>query len=212
MHNSPSKTTLQAVKELPDSYTYYHALNLSHWKFVLLTNLAALLLLFVFGWLFIGLAAALHPQFFILNLTIFAQLLQVSVFVVTMVVVVVLHELLHALFFWLFTYERPKIGFNLLYAYAAAPGWHFPRNQFILIGAAPLIFITLGGLIGILLADFVWIPRFVLAMTINAAGAVGDLIVIIWMMTQPVDALVKDDGPKITLYRKVENGDASIVG
>lgn len=191
-----------AVKTLPADYTLYHTLDLSHWKLMLAMNLAGIVLLFVFGWLFLGAAALLHPEYFMLELQRLARMLSIGAFLLTITAVVVLHELCHALFFWWFTRERPKIGFNLMYAYAAAPGWYFPRNQFWLIGAAPLLLITIGGMLWLAAADFLTLPIVVLALTINAAGSVGDMLVIGWLLTQPADALVQDDGVQIVLYRK----------
>jgi len=193
---------MKAAKILPPSYLPYRVLNLANWKIMLLTNAAGIVLLFFFGWIFMGLAAALQPQFFVLGLTRFARTLSPLAFVVTAVTVIVLHELAHALFFWLFTRERPKIGFNLLYAYAAAPDWYFPRNHFVLIGLAPLLLITLAGGILMFFVDFMAIPRLVLALTINAAGAIGDMMVVGWLLAQPAAILIRDQGTAITLYRE----------
>ncbi|KAA3662508.1 MAG: DUF3267 domain-containing protein [Chloroflexi bacterium] len=196
--------SLNTTKTLPHDYEHYHALNLSNWKLMLITNAAGIILLFLFGWLFIGLAAALNPTFFTLEISFLAQTLTLQVFFLTILLVVILHEVCHAIFFWLFTHERPKIGFNLLYAYAAAPDWHFPRNKFILIGLAPFLLITLGGVIWLFGADFLMIPRLILALTLNAAGSVGDLLVMVWLMTQPANSLVKDEGAQITLFTKAK--------
>jgi hypothetical protein len=63
--------------------------------------------------------------------------------VITLCVVLVLHELTHGLFFWLFTKSHPAFGFKGWYAYAAAPGWYVPRARFLVMGAAPLILLSL---------------------------------------------------------------------
>ncbi|MCP5097424.1 MAG: DUF3267 domain-containing protein [Chloroflexi bacterium] len=202
-HNSipvPFTHPSGATKTLPENYTYYHALELSSWKVTIATNVFGIALLFIFGWMFMGIAAAINPAFFMLELTLFARLLSIQAFIITTGLVVIFHEICHGIFFWIFTRERPIIGFNLLYAYASAPGWHFPRNQFILIGIAPFVIITLLGIGGIFFANLLMVPRLILAMTVNAAGSIGDLLVIAWLISQPAKTLVQDDGPKITLY------------
>lgn len=191
---------MQATKILPDTYCHQHTLNLGGRKQALVLNGAGIILLFIFGWLFMGIAAALNPRFFVLSLTLFARSINVGSFILIMVAVILLHELSHAFFFWLFTRERPKIGLNLLYAYAAAPDWYFPRRQFILIGLAPLLVITSAGLLLLPFVNFLTVPKLVLALTVNAAGAVGDILVTIWLLAQPSDSLVRDEGPAIHLY------------
>jgi hypothetical protein len=194
----PLGTTIQ----LPDRFNYYHALQLGSWKITAVTNIFGIVLLFIFGWLFMGIAAAINPVFFMLELTLFARLLTIQAFIVTTLLVVICHEICHGIFFWIMTKKRPKIGFNLLYAYAAAPGWFFPRNHFILIGIAPFVIITLLGIGGFFFANLLMVPRLILAMTINAAGSIGDLLVVVWLISQPADTLIQDNGSEITLYRQ----------
>lgn len=165
-------------------------------------NVAGVLLLFVFGWLFMGVAALLSPQFFWLKLQILVRTLNLVSFLVTVGLVVLLHELSHAFFFWLFSRERPKIGFNLFYAYAAAPDWYFTRRQFVLIGLSPVLLLTLLGVLAMPLVDFLAATRLILALTVNAAGAVGDFIVVLWVLGQPPDILLRDEGTAVTAYKR----------
>jgi len=197
----PEDGRLRATKTLPPTFTLFHSLNLSSRKLMIAMNIVGLLLLFIFGWLFMGVAAFLNPQFFWLELRIFAATLTLPAFLLTVALVVVLHELSHALFFWLFSRERPKVGFNLLYAYAAAPDWFFPRRQFVLIGLAPVLLLTLAGLVALPLVDFLTAARLILALTVNAAGAVGDFIVVMWALGQPADILLRDEGTAVTVYK-----------
>ncbi len=196
---------LQTTKVLPQSFVLFHSLDLSNRSLMIGMNVAGVLLLFIFGWLFMGVAAALNPAFFWLELQILAGTLSLPAFLVTIVLVVVLHELSHALFLWLFTGERPKIGFNLLYAYAAAPDWYFTRGQFVLIGLAPVLLLTLAGMVAMPLVHFITVPRIILALTVNAAGAIGDFLVVIWVLGQPADILLRDWGTAVSAYKKSES-------
>lgn len=165
-------------------------------------NVTGVLLLFVFGWLFLGVAAVLKPQFFRLELHLPLFRINITMVLLIIVLVMVLHELSHALFFWLFSRERPKIGFNLLYAYAAAPDWYFTRRQFVLIGLAPVLLLTLAGFIALPWVSVVTAAYLILALTVNAAGAIGDFIVVIWVLGQPANILLRDEGTAVSAYRK----------
>ncbi len=192
---------LQATKILPANFTLFHSLDLTNRKLVIGMNVTGILLLFVFGWLFWGMAALLTPQLFLLQLQIFFNTLSIPTVLLIIVLVVLLHELSHALFFWLFSRERPKIGFNLLYAYAAAPDWYFTRRQFVLIGLAPVLLITLAGFIALPWVSVVTTARLVLALTVNAAGAIGDFIVVLWVLGQPANILLRDEGTAVSAYK-----------
>ena len=68
-----------------------------------------------------------------------------------MLVMIVLHEGLHGLFFWLFTREKPKFAFKGFYAYAAMPDWYLPKKEYLITALAPLVGITLLGVLGLAL-------------------------------------------------------------
>jgi hypothetical protein len=63
-----------------------------------------------------------------------------------------IHELIHGVFFWVFTRNRPVFALCLFYAYSAAPNWYIPARQFMIIALGPLVII---GAIGMLLILFV---------------------------------------------------------
>lgn len=193
---------LQATKTLPANFSLYHFLDLTNRKLVIAMNITGVLLLFIFGWLFLGMAALFTPHFFQLELRLFLQKISIPTVVLIILLVVVLHECSHALFFWLFSRERPQIGFNLLYAYASAPDWYFTRRQFMLIGLAPVIVITLAGSIALPFVNVLTTARLILALTVNAAGAIGDFIVVMWVLGQPVDILLRDEGTAVSAYKK----------
>lgn len=63
------------------------------------------------------------------------------------VLAVISHELIHALFFRFFTGEWAIFGFKGIYAYAAAPQWYIPRNLHIAVALAPLVILSLLGVL-----------------------------------------------------------------
>jgi hypothetical protein len=117
------------------------------------------------------------------------------------VAVVLTHEGLHGLSFWLVTGRPPRFGLRGLYAYAGAPGWYIPRDRYLPIALAPLTAITLAGLALLTVAPARAIPAVVVAVALNASGAVGDLAVVVWLLRGPRSTLVQDSGEAVTLYR-----------
>jgi hypothetical protein len=108
--------------------------------------------------------------------------------------------LIHGIFFWLFTRERPKFALKAGYAFAAAPDWYLPSSQYILVGLSPFVAITI---LAILFSAFVnssVVPYLLLIATFNAAGALGDLIVVAWVLRQPRSILVRDQGDKFSSF------------
>jgi hypothetical protein len=99
-----------------------------------------------------------------------------------------------------FTRTRPVFAFRGYYAYAAAPGWYFPRRQYILVSLAPLVLLSLLGLVALVFVPAGWFLPVILFMSFNGGGAVGDLAVFFWLLRQPSTCLAYDVGDAVTLY------------
>ena len=119
---------------------------------------------------------------------------------VVMVGVILVHEGIHGLFFWLFTHRRPTFGFKGYYAYASAPGWYIPRNPYLVVSLAPFVLMTLAGVWLMAVVSGGWIPPLLLLISMNAAGAVGDLMVAAWIIGKPAWFLIQDFGDGVILY------------
>jgi len=114
---------------------------------------------------------------------------------------VFLHEGIHGLFFWIFTKEKPKFGFKLIYAYAGAPGWHITKWPYLVIGIAPLIIISIIGFAVMLIVPVEWIIPIMLFITINAGGAAGDIYTVFWLLKSPENILVHDSGDWVKIFK-----------
>ncbi len=192
--------------KLPTNYKQHGVLDISknRWAAIGL-NVLAIFLFFIFGGLFTWFTIYIRHDIDIrfetkgiINwLLVFAGIFLLTTFQT------VLHELIHGFFFWLFTRTRPKFGFKLMYAYAAAPDWYLPRNQHFIVGLAPLVLITLVGLLLLPVVPNFAVWPIVLMITANSAGAVGDMAMATWLLFQPQTALVRDVGDAITIYRVV---------
>jgi hypothetical protein len=197
MHSTPT---------LPLYYEQDSTIDLAKDKTLLINlTIASLALFFVFGGIFTILAGVISPALtrsgsIAIDLpTLLLALVAISAITV---LVMVVHEFIHGLFFWTFTHSKPEYGFKGVYAYAAAPDWYIPRNQFLVIGLAPLIILTLLGLVLLRFLPSPGVVMVVFGMTLNAAGAVGDIFIVGLALRKPASCLFRDFGTGITLYRK----------
>jgi len=192
---------LSPTKILPEVYRQEQSIDLSqNRKLVIWLNVAGLIFFFLFGITYLRLLVWIRPA---ASLTFGCSnwIINLATLLVVYTGVIVFHEVIHGLFFWIITRERPKFGFRGAYAFAAAPDWYLPRNHYFIIGLAPFIMITLSGLILLPITPetlLVWVG---FATTANASGAVGDLAIVFWLLTRyPAGILVRDLGDAIDIY------------
>jgi hypothetical protein len=195
---------MNAVKDLPANYHHRKTLDLSNSRTVLWLNLLAIPLLFLFGWLFsraIILLRSLNPfkNGFWGVVSTFSGWGLIAI-LISIIFMLVVHELIHGMFFWVFTHERPEFALRSGYAFAAAPEWYLPKIQYAIVGLSPLVLISI---ICILLATFTppsIAPYPLFIATFNAAGAIGDMIVVAWVARQPRSILVRDLGDRFSSF------------
>lgn len=190
-------------RELPNGYYLRTTLDLSKNRMAQVTLTLVGLLCFVgFGTGFTVTAVALRHDIGSSSVTlgIGGLLAGFAILIVVALVVVILHEAVHGLCFWLLTGALPTFGLGPTYAYTAAPGWYLPRGRFALVGLAPLLLLTAVGLALLPLVPLAVVPLLVLAMTLNAAGAVGDLYLIGLLLAQPRGVLARDTGHRVEFY------------
>ena len=197
---------MKPLKTLPANYVLLRQLDLSaDRKMLVRLNLVGLVLFFLFGWLFSWIAIALRnenrPQEW--QISWLTGLLSI---VVAFVTILFLHELVHGLFFWIITRSSPHFGLRAAYAYASAPDWYIPRNAYLVVGLAPLVFITIIGVAMIPFMRVEWLLPLVFALATNASGAVGDAYIVAWLLRQPPDVLVNDHGDAIWFYKPQGGG------
>jgi hypothetical protein len=189
---------MQAVKELPIKYHLHSTLNLSEKKVAIWMNLVAIPLLFIYGYFFlylINLQRSYSPfGRGLINFFSAFSFLELIAFLLSIILMLVLHELIHGIFFYMFTHQTPRFALKSGYAYAAAPGWYLPCSKYIFVGLAPFVIISF---ISIVLCWVIFpalIPYLLLIASFNAAGSLGDLIVVGWVLKQPAAIYVLDQG------------------
>ncbi len=198
-----TRPALRPTRTLPDGYRPAGSIDLSkNAPAQLGLSLAGVALFFLFGAGFAWAIGRLRQDIDGISWSFGAGglLLGALALVATTAAVVVLHEAAHGLCFWLLTGERPRYGFKGAYAYAAAPDWHFPRGAYAVAGAAPLVLLSLGGLLLALVAPPGALPLLLYALTMNAAGAIGDILVLGWVAASPRGALFRDRGDAVERF------------
>ncbi|HLW01212.1 MAG TPA: DUF3267 domain-containing protein [Ktedonobacterales bacterium] len=118
--------------------------------------------------------------------------------------VLALHEGLHGVVFALLG-GRPTFGAKLPFAlYCGAPNQLFTRGGYLAVGLAPLVVISLAGIVLIALAPGL-APFVQLGLIGNFSGAAGDLWAARVLLAQPPTALLLDTASGFEVY-EVQRG------
>ncbi len=175
------------------------------------TTILGIVLLLAVGWLLVQFTHFLRPAALegirfrnLLTITPSGQpsiTLPIVDAVVAFVLVMLIHELVHGMFFWWFAGQRPTFGIKGLYVYAAAPPEvYFPRNQYLLVGVAPLGLLTLVGLLLMLIVPMVAVSVLSLFIAFNAAGSAGDLGMALRLLFYAPDTLMQDSDTGVLVF------------
>jgi hypothetical protein len=175
----------------------YWRITQSSWKLTLV-NLLSLPLAGLMGLVFFGWVVLLNRMPGALNL----QLPQTVGLILAVAVTLVLHELAHGLAMVAYG-AQPRFGvlWQGLMFYATSPGHAFRRNDYMVVILAPLVVLSLLALMVILFSPPGLAVLVALGATVNGAGSVGDLWILLITLRYPGRAYVMDerDGMRIFL-------------
>ena len=155
------------------------------------------------GWLLVSYVMWLRPDFTgALKEGISINLLGVLLLLLVVVVSVLVHELVHGLFFWFFAGQRPEFGIRPGYAFAAMPDWFYPKYQYLAVALSPLLILTCLGVLASAFVPMAWLGLLLSGMIFNAGGAIGDMYVC-WRVARETERIwVKDSGDGFQVYRQ----------
>jgi len=172
-----------------------------------LSYLIRLIGVFVFTLIFIGFTRLFHPElstslvtYINIELPNVPSVVSWLLVAVSVVLVLTLHELVHASVFYLDQRIHPQIGWRGLTIFAAAPGHLHKRGIMIINALAPFTVISILGLVLIALLPVNWLPWIFIPTVVNAAAAGGDFMAVIWLLKQTPDARIEDNGDVLTAY------------
>lgn len=116
---------------------------------------------------------------------------------------IIIHEGLHGLAI-LYAGHKPRFGMMLSKGafYATADNALFWRNDFIIIALAPIVGITLLGMVLVWLLPDTAAYYMALGVVLNAANSIGDLWMTAVTLRYPNTALIRDQMDSMTVYVK----------
>jgi hypothetical protein len=175
----------------------YWRITESSWRLTVV-NLLSLPLAGLMGLVFFGWLVLLNRMPTVVNI----QLPQTVILILAVVVTLVLHELAHGLAMLAYG-ARPRFGilWQGLMVYATAPGYAFRRTNYLVVILAPLVGLSLLAFMVILFSPPGVAVLVALGATVNGAGAIGDLWILLIVRRYPEVAYVMDerDGMRIFL-------------
>ena len=191
---------MKAVQNLPEGYREIYSVNLQeNKKTALLLNLLSLV---------IGAVVAVPMHFVVPFTSIYNMekgmqdyILRFVVLIVSMILYIVLHELVHGIAMKICGTKKIKYGFTGLYAFAGSDDF-YDKKSYIFIALAPVVF---WGVVLAVINPFVpvsWFWVVYLIQIINLSGAAGDFFVTIKFSRLPKDILVSDCGVGMKVYSK----------
>lgn len=193
---------MKATQELPSTYVPYDKFMPSRWR---KTHWVTWVLGIALAWLSYSLlrftAQALRPDYqphpLHFEVPTLERLGSILVAILALAIVLSVHELIHAIFLWLFTGQRPIIvagngGFAV-----RLPSWYIPRDRFLLANLAPCCIISLIGLLLLLVVPQRDISSVAFLTAMNLAGSVADIVSSVYLFLHPKSIYLETEG---TIY------------
>ena len=189
---------MRSFSKLPDGFVEIYSIDLEkNKKAALLVNALAII---------IGVALAIIGHFIVPITTLFSMdsgitmyMLRCLVLVISLILYIILHELVHGIAMKICGTKKVKYGFTGLYAFAGSNDY-YDKISYIFIALAPIV------VWGIILAvinifvptEWFWIVYFI--QLSNLSGAAGDLYVTVKFSKMPRDILIFDYGVGMKVF------------
>ena len=190
-----------STQTLPAGYIQSGQIDLKKDK--RLTILLSISVLIVFALMFYvlsGFTALVRP-----DITNFSETITIGKLLSALgltVIVLIIHEIIHGLFFWIFSHGMPVFALRPLYAYAGAPTWFFTKRQYAVTVLGPLVIIGAAGLLLLVLAPISWILMIAFLVALNTGGAVGDLFIFARLLKCSPTSFTNGSGDVVTFYER----------
>jgi hypothetical protein len=117
------------------------------------------------------------------------------------VLLIILHEGVHGLCFWLITGKQPVFSIGPGYAAAASPHSLISKKPYLVTALSPLVVLTAVGLVLIPMVSSGVLFYLGLFIVMNISGAVGDLWVAGSLLFRSEPLLVQDFGDRVVVYQ-----------
>ena len=191
----------KSTQTLPDGYAQSSEINLKKDKrLTIVLNIVALFIFIISFYMLSIFGAVVRTG--TMNFSGSGSVGALIILIGLTVFILIIHELIHGFFFWIFSRSRPVFALRPLYAYAGAPGWYFPKRQYAIIALGPLLIIGAVGLLLIVLVPASWLLMIALLVALNTGGAVGDFFVFIRLLKCSPTSFVNDTGDVVTFFER----------
>jgi|SRR5690554_1717373 len=189
----------KTYKSLPDNYEFTAKIDMKDNKkeFILINLLSVI--------------------FFILTLSILSIVIRkisldstnLFITIIGCLIYIILHELVHAIFFKVKNDVKVKFKFHGFAASASSPGNYFQKKHYLIISLAPFILFSFILILILLLVNNNWFIIIGLIFSFHISGCSGDLYVFFRVLFMSKDVLVEDYGVGMNFFNKnnKENGD-----
>lgn len=201
----------QPVTALPVDYREARHMSINERGVLLWLNLLSLVPMVMMGLVVFGTLLVYHEQFGApLVITHLPNEVPSEVGMGMVLLMLPLHEVLHGVLIAHYGH-KPRYGIKLFVLFATSDGALFRRNEFIHIALAPLVIITLIGGILLLFLPIKLAYWVALAITLNAAGSIGDLWMTIIALRYDESALVRDEEDSMRIFIRLSVRQPTII-
>lgn len=165
-------------------------------------NIWGTVLMVFFFIIFVGIAVIVRPAMGEWSNTAQFGLMQMFLIFVIYFILIIIHELIHGLFFKLFQ-PRKKVsfGFKNFMAYASSPGSKYSAPKYTIICLAPFVFISIG-LTLIYIFSKMSIFDYALLASVHAASCIGDFYFFKIVLQSPKGAIFEDTATGLNVYQE----------
>ena len=191
-------TTSITPGTLPNGYREVLYYRLNKPIRIIVLQILSIPLFVVFGLIFLNIAIGLGklPSRLQIGLT------EMILLLVGTLLTLVLHELTHGVVMQMFG-AKPRYGVLWKQAmfYATTPGYAYRRNDYLLIALAPLFILSILVILGMwLMQGTLWVALLAICGTINASGAIGDILIAIIVLRYTSTAFVMDERDGVCVF------------
>lgn len=188
------------VQSLPAHYREVHFFSINRPGMLVWLNILSLVPLLVAGLIVFGALLVYHEELGApLVLNVLPGELPSLVGLLLTLLVLPLHEVMHGVTIARYGH-KPRYGAKLLVLFATSDGALFRRREFIHIALAPLVYISLGGALIMLVLPQGLAYWLALALVLNAAGAVGDLWMTAVVLRFDRSVLIRDEEDSMRIF------------
>ncbi|OQY44414.1 MAG: hypothetical protein B6242_12735 [Anaerolineaceae bacterium 4572_78] len=195
---------MKPTKLLPDTYQLYGKVDFAeNKKLLIILNVLSIIIFIIAGLSMWYIGIYLRPDIFPTEIkSIIWSIPALLLVLIALPLMIITHELLHGVVFWMFTKERPVYGVKSWCAFAGAPDWYLNRNQHLIAALAPLVVISLVGILLLPITPNILIPALFVFVVTNASGAIGDMYVSALLLQLHNTVLVKDTGVEMSIFEQ----------